>query len=486
MGIDQQIVVVGGGVTGLCCAYKLRELGVSVVLLEASERPGGVIVAARRNGFLFDGGPQCPRFPRALWDLVLELGLESEFVHVDPRAKRFVLKNGELHPAPLSPWGLIKTRLVGIGCKARFIVEPFGNWDPPQTEESLADFIRRKFGDEAVDYLVDPFAASVFFAGPEEIGMESTLPAIARWERDTGSVFRGGVKARRVDRRHAALLERSATESRPAPRVPVTDFLPPLGSFKDGFAALTGRLAERLGDSLRLGARVEKICLPAANSETCWRIQLRGGEDLSVSSVVFAVPAYEAATILQPVARHLSSLLSAIPYSPLAVVSSGYDRAQVRHALDGFGFNVPRREGLHTISCTWNSSLFPGRAPEGKVLITSFARRFGNEDFLEREPEEIARIVEREVAQVLGISGAPSDRMVWTHSHALPQYRVGHVRRVAAIRQAAQSVPGLRLIGNYFDGRSVGDSVEIAFGAAEEISRDLTGELASAAEAGRT
>jgi protoporphyrinogen/coproporphyrinogen III oxidase len=485
MGIDRQTVVIGGGFTGLCCAYKLRQMGVPVALLEAADRPGGVIVAEKRNGFIFDGGPQCPRFPRAVWDLVLELGLEPEFVRVNPRAKRFVWKNGELHPAPLSPWGLIKTRLVGIGCKARFIAEPFGNWHPPQSEESLAEFIRRKFGDEAVDYLVDPFAQSVFFADPEDIGMESTLPAIARWERETGSVFRGGIKARRTNGKPAASMERSATENQPAPGVPVTDFLPPLGSFKNGFSALTDRLAERIGDSLRMGARVECICPPEAGSEARWRIQLGRGEEVTADSVVIAAPAYEAAKMLETVAPRLSDLLAAIPYSPLAVVSSGYDRAQVRHSLDGFGFNVPKREGLHTISCTWNSSLFPRRAPEGKVLITSFARPLANEDFLEREPEEIARIVEGEAAKVLGISGAAVDHMVWKHSRALPQYRVGHAQRVAAIRDELRGIDGLHLIGNYLEGRSVGDSVHIAFAAAEEVSCRVGALTATAAEVGR-
>jgi len=485
MGIDRQTVVIGGGITGLACAYRLQQMGVRVALLEASEHAGGLIATTRQNGFLFDAGPQCPRFPRALWDLLCELGLEGEFVHADPRAKRFVLKNDELHPAPLSPWGLIKTRLVGIGCKARFIAEPFGNWHPPQSEESLADFIRRKFGDEAVDYLVDPFAESVFFAGPEEMGMESTLPAIARWERETGSVFRGGIKARRTNGKPAKSVERSATDNQPAPRVPVTDFLPPLGSFKSGFAALTDRLAERIGGSLRLGARVEHICPPVAGTEERWRIRLRGGEEVTAESIVLAAPAYEAARMLESVAPSLSELLAAIPYSPLAVVSSGYDRAQVRQSLDGFGFNVPRREGLHTISCTWNSSLFPGRAPEGKVLLTSFARPLGGKSFLDRAPEEIARVVEDEVARVLGISGAPVDRMVWKHSHALPQYRVGHVQRVAAIREAAAGVTGLHLVGNYLQGRAVGDSVEIAYGAAEEIFRSLGARADKADAVGR-
>lgn len=475
MGIDRQTVVIGGGITGLACAFRLQQLGVSVTLLEASERAGGAIATTRRNGFLFEAGPQCPRFPRAVWELVCELGLEKEFVRVDPRAKRYVLKDRKLYSAPLSPLGLLTTRLVGFGCKARFLAEPFGHWQPPQSEESLADFVRRKFGDEALDYLVDPFVTSVFFAGPDEMGVESTLPALARWERESGSVFRGAIKSLRANGRLAPSPDLSAGETEsPGARVPVTDFLPPLGSFTVGLGMLTNRLAEKLGDSLHLSARVESVCRAAAGSKARWRIRLRGGEELAAEAIVIAIPAYETANMLQAVAPHSSSLLGAIPHSPLVVVASAYDRAQVGHPLRGFGFNVPRREGLHVISCTWNSSLFAGRAPEGKVLITSFARPLANESFLEMAPEAIAGIVEGEVATILGVSGSPVDRMVWKYPHALPQYRVGHIQRVAAIRDALRGLPGLQLAGNYFEGRSLGDSVEIGYRAAEEVSRDLS------------
>jgi len=485
MRIDRQTVVIGGGVTGLACAYRLRQLGVSVTLLEASERAGGVIETMRRNGFVFEASTQCPRFPRALWDLVLELGLEKEFVSADPRAKRFVLKEGKLHPAPLSPWGLIKTRLVGIGCKVRFVAEPLANWKPPQEEESLGDFVRRKFGDEALDFLVDPFVASVFFGDPDQMGMDSTLPDVARWERECGSVLRGGIRSRRTNGKPAAAVERSATDNQPAPRVPVTDFLPPLGSFKTGFAALTERLTERLGDSLILRARVESLCSTAAGSEARWRVRLQSGGELTADSIVLAAPAYEAARMLKPVAPHLSDLLEAIPYAPLAVVASGYDRAQVQHSLDGFGFNLPRREGLHTISCTWNSSLFAGRAPAGKVLITSFARPLVNGVFLDKAPDEIARVVEGEVGRVLGISGAPVDREVWKYPQALPQFRVGHARRIVELRKMVRGLPGLHIAGNYFDGRSVGHSAEIAASTAEDVVRFLNMGAAKADEVGR-
>jgi protoporphyrinogen/coproporphyrinogen III oxidase len=486
MGVDRQTVVIGGGITGLACAFRLQQLGVSIMLLEASERAGGVIATTRRNGFLFEASTQCPRFPRALWELVRELGLEKEFVRADPHAKRYIVKGGSLHPAPFSPWALLTTRLVGLGSKARLLTEPFHRSQPPQSEESLADFVRRKFDGDVLDYLVDPFVSAVFFADPNEMGMESALPALARWEREYGSVLRGAIKSRNVGARRAPFAKPAASSaSHSAARVRVTDFLPPLGSFKLGLATLTDKLAEKLGDSLRLRARVEKVCPAAAGSEARWGIRLCQGEDIETEAIVVAAPAYEAAAFVRSTAPQLSSLLAGIPYSPLAVVSSAYDRAQVRHPLDGFGFNIPRCEGLHTISCTWNSSLFAERAPEGKVLITSFARPLANDAFLEMAPEEIARVVEGEVARILGISGSPVDRMVWKYPRALPQYRVGHAQRVAAIREELRGLPGLHLVGNYFHGRSLGDSVEIAFGAAEDVCRDLGAGAVKASQSSR-
>lgn len=465
--MDRQTVVIGGGITGLACAYRLKQSGLPVLLLEASARVGGLIARARRDGFLFESGPQCPRFPRALRRLVRELGLEREFVRAYARAKRYILKDGQLYPAPLSPWALLGTRLVGFRDKARFVAEPFAQAHPPEREESLAGFIRRKFGTETLDYLVDPFASAVFFADPEDMGMEGALPSLARWEREHGSVFRGAIRSRKNGNRPSRQdsMTPSATHSW---TVRLSEALPPLGSFRNGLAALTDALSEKLGSGLRLGARVEGLRAPT-DSRSGWFVRLSSGEEIAAPSVIVAAPAYQTASILQFTAPNLSALLAAIPYSPLAVVSSAYDRSEVQHSLKGLGFVVPRREGLHTISSTWNSSIFPDRAPAGKVVITNFARPLGNESFLDLPAREIAAIVESEVAGVLGISGSPVDRTVWIHRNALPHFRIGHAARVAEIREAERAFRGLHLVGNYFAGRSLGDCVENAFAAAEHV-----------------
>jgi len=472
MTMDRQTVVIGGGVAGLACAYRLKRLGASVTLLEASGRVGGIIRAMRRDGFLFEAGPQCPRFPRVLRELVRDIGLEGAFVRASSRARRYVLKGGQLYPAPLSPWALLGTRLIGLRDKARFVGEPFGHAKPPDSEESVADFVRRKFGVETLDYLVDPFLSAVFFSDPEDTGMESSLPSVTRWEREHGSVLRGAIKSRGGNGRPPTLADSTAS-AHSSSSVRLNEALPPLGSFPAGLATLTDRLGEKLGSSVRLGARVEGIGRDrASGSETPWLIRLEGAEEITAESIVIAAPAYEAASLLQRAEPGLSSMLAAIPYSPLVLVCSAYDRTQVRHSLNGFGFVVPRREGLRTISCTWNSSLFPDRAPAGKVLITSVARPFRNDSLLEMSEEAIANLVEGEVSAVLGISGSPVDRMVWKHPKALPHFQIGHAQRVAEIHRDLHALPGLHLAGNYLEGRSIGDCVDFAFGVAEDINGD--------------
>ena len=251
----------------------------------------------------------------------------------------------------------------------------------------------------------------------------------------------------------------------------VTDALPTLGSFKKGMGTLVERLAEKLREELQFGAKVESVAAltGADKGEPRWRIRLSGGDELTADGLVLAVPANAAATLLGKSAPKLASLLAAIEHAPITVVSSAFDRKQVLHSLDGFGFMVPRREGLRTICTFWNSSLFPAQAPEDKVLMTSFVTGENTGDPKDLLDHLLAQTVEAENAAVLGIAGAPMDRMVWKHARALPQYNVGHSQRVKEIREALGNMPGLFLAGNYLAGRSVGDCAEAGLQAADSL-----------------
>jgi protoporphyrinogen/coproporphyrinogen III oxidase len=476
MGHIYKAIVIGAGLTGLACAFRLRQLGIPALLLEASNQAGGLISSLKRNGFLFEAGPQGPRFPQPVWTLVRELNLENEFLHGDPTAKRYILRDGRLHLAPLSPMSLLRTNLLSIHSKYRLLSEALRHTHPPATEESLAEFVTRKFGAEVSDYLVDPFVSTIFFSDARKLGMLSAFPALVEWERNRGSVVRGAIRAykskkSKKDGTAAATVDGKASSTDANESLRVTDALPTLGSFKNGMGTLTQRLAEKLKHELRLESPVESLLIDreeTLRNHSAWTIRTQSLEEFRADAVVLALPAYAAASLLQQSAPQLASLLSAIEHAPMNVVASAYHRNQVRHPLDGFGFMVPRKESLHTVCTIWNSSLFPGRAPEGSVLMTSFA--VNESDHLFNASEQVlAQTVEAENAKVLGITGEPIDRAVWKYPRALPQYTIGHAQRVQAIAAALNEFPGLYLAGNYLNGRSIGDCAASGFQAADTL-----------------
>lgn len=483
MGHTEKVVVIGAGISGLACAFRLKQFGLAPLVLESSPRAGGAIETVRRNGFLFEAGPQFPRFPEPLWRLVHALHLENEFIAGDPKAKRYIVKHGDLHPAPFSPGGLLTTPLVGWKTKLRFLAEPFGRSTPPADEESLAEFVERKFGTDILDYVVDPVIATIFFGDARKMGMESAFPALVEWERNSGSLVRGALRGRKSKKTDAASgNETTGDETTPqrskskVTSLRVTDALPSLGSFQSGMAALPERLADELRDHIRHNQKIQCVSRAPKDGDRIgcgWEIRFHDGEKLAAESLVLATPAYAAACLLEKSAPQLALLLDAIEYGPCCAVASAYDRSSVSHNLDGFGFMVPRREGLETICTFWNSSMFPGRAPNGKVLMTSFAGREACSAIFTSPEETCAQMVEAENAKVLGITGAPVERMVWRNPRALPQYNVGHARRVREINEVLRALPNLHLAGNYLTGRSIGDCVQIASQVAENLRSEL-------------
>jgi protoporphyrinogen/coproporphyrinogen III oxidase len=475
VGYTEKVVIIGAGISGLSCAYRLKQLGVPCLLLEAREAAGGVISTVHKNGFLFELGPQCPRFPASVWKLVKELNLENEFIAGDKRVKRYIVRQGQLYSAPFSPAGLLSTRLVGLKCKLRILTEGFASTHPPNSEESLADFVQRKFGQEVLNYLVDPIVSTVFFADASKMGMESAFPHLVKWESEQGSVTRGAIRARRSSRNKASgngSFSGSNSESK-RNVLRVTDSLPSLGSFKNGMGQLPERLAQELRAEIRYKAAISFVT-PLQNgngsSNAGWQIGLTDGEKIVTERLILAVPAHVAARFLLNSVPVLAGHLDAIEYSPICVVSCGYDRYKVSNKLDGFGFMVPRAEGTQTICTFWNSSLFPHRAPESKVLMTSFAGRGGESDTNGVDNErDLAEIVERENAKMLGITAAPVERFVWKDLKALPQYNIGHAQTVAEIQRILHTTPNLRIVGNFLKGRSIGDCVDIAVRVAEEV-----------------
>lgn len=442
------VLVIGAGISGLACAYHLQQAGIPVNAVEAGTRPGGVIATKEKDGFRFDLGPQSFLTTEPLLKLIDALGLKDQLQHADPRAPRYILLRGKLVPAPMSPPSLFSTPLFSAGTKWRILTEILRHTQPPAEDESIAAFVRRKFGSELLDRMVAPFVSGVYAGDPERLSMRASFPKIHEFESQYGSVLRGTMKSR---------------PAKGAPRAV-------LCSFRDGMETLPRAIASRLGSSLHLQTSVTAIRRGKANGKPWFEIDITRRdqhETLAASAIILATPTQITSQILATLSDSFAPILSRIEYAPVAVLSACYRREQFQRPPNGFGFLVPRTEGLHVLGTVFNSSLFVGRAPEGMVSLTSFSGGATDPKFCELSDREITETICVEVARVLGIKEKSVATNLQRYARALPQYNVGHMQIVKSLETLTESIPGLFLAGNYLSGPSIGSSVDQAFRTAD-------------------
>src|ERR1700693_5145378 len=447
---SKHVIVIGAGISGLSCAYRLNQLGAEVTLLEASHRPGGLIGTIQKDGFLFESGPQSFQTTDLLLSLIRELGIESELQKAAPRAARYILLHGKLQKIPTSPQAMLSSSLLGAGSRWKILSEPFRKTRPPAAEESVAKFVRRKFGHEILEYLVGPFVSGVYAGDPEKLSLKAAFPSLEEWEREYGSVLRGAKKSRKAP---------GATPSS-------------LCSFRQGVARLPNAIAETLATRVQTGTTAKTLNHLGPNGHAIFELHTeRAGESTTrqASAIVFATPAYVSAHLIAPISEQLTHTLSGIAYAPVAVIAAGYYRQQAGEPMEGFGFLVPRREKLHTLGTVWNSSLFPGRAPDGAVTVTSFTGGATNPESVSETEDHTAQIIQSENEHILKIVGSPVTSSVWKYPRALPQYNLGHGHIVETIRYAERQLPGIFFAGNYLQGPSVGKCIENGFQTAEAV-----------------
>jgi protoporphyrinogen/coproporphyrinogen III oxidase len=438
-----QVAVIGGGISGLACAYRLWQLGVPVTLLEAEEHAGGLIGTVEHDGFVFETGPQSFQGTDSALDLVRELGLEVDLCQADTRAPRYILRKGHLEKIPMSPQAMLGSSLLGVGSRWRIASEALRSTKPPKDEESVAQFVRRKFGHEILEYLVSPFVSGVYAGDPEKLSLRAAFPSLEEWERSYGSILRGAIKSR--------------------PAKGAGQGAPPLCSFHHGMAMLTRTMAAKLGESVRLGARVEAIATAEGIASGDYQVRFTQNgahETLESRAVVIATPAYVASHLCAGISAPLGRALSGIEYAGVAVVTAGYYKQQVGTVLDGFGVLIPRSEKHRTLGIVWNSSLFPDHAGDGRTTLTSIVGGATDPEIVGRSDEEITAIVQDESARILGISGQPITSSVWKHPKALPQYNLGHGHVVETVRATERAIPGLFFAGNYLEGPSIGKCID--------------------------
>lgn len=467
-----RVAVLGGGISGLGAAYGLRQAipspsELELTVVEARNDFGGTIGTEVTQGFLVERGPDSfvTLKPRAL-ELARELGIGDRVVGV--RSRRFYgVRNGALVPAPealvlLAPARLgpfFRTRLLSVPGKLRASLDVVL---PPRWgtgDESLASFVRRRLGRELLDRIADPLVAGIHAGDPERLSMQSLLPQFVAYERTYGSVIRG---------------VRAAVRSRP----PVPNEAPrPFASFRRGMAELPNALvAKAPGVAWKTGVRV----LGLERTRT-GRLQagLSDGGTWTGDAVVLTVPPPGAGALVRTLAPRLATALEAIRYSSSVVVSLGF-REDAYRRPNGSGVVVPRREGLRLTACTFSSVKFEGRAPPGHALVRAFYGGARDEAVLDLSDDELVRLAEQELGQLIGLRGPSEVVRVHRWPRAHPQYEVGHRDRVAAIEAARAELPELFLAGSGYRGVGASDCLEDADRAVHGVLATFRGQPPSA------
>jgi oxygen-dependent protoporphyrinogen oxidase len=449
-------LVVGAGISGLVCAYALRKAGIDAQIIESSPTPGGVIRSERRDNYLLEFGPQSFNATSALLSLCRELHIDDQLLQAPPSAPRYVLVKDTLRPVPLSPPAFLASSLFSPVTKLRVLCDILGRSVPPQSDESVALFTRRKFSPELLDKLVGPFVSGIYAGDAEKLSLRSAFPQLYEAEKSAGSVIRGLLFSAK---------KRAATAEKPT-----------LQTFRDGNQTLIQALATNLGSNLRCGVSAQGVRLTTTSRDatienSTFEVALlaNGREELlTTNRLIIATPAQEAASMLRELDSQFESALAPIAYAPVAVLSVGYPKNSIRHSLDGFGFLVPRSSGFRILGTVWNSSLFPNRAPEGHVLLTSFVGGATDPSALSLPESEIVSTVHGELASVLGISQPPTFSHVQAWRRAIPQYNLGHTQHLRRLAKMQSKYPSIHLTGNYLRGPALGACIEQALTVVQE------------------
>jgi protoporphyrinogen/coproporphyrinogen III oxidase len=473
-----RVVIIGGGISGLAAAHRLLEMrGQSsikpeILLLEASAQTGGIIRTHRRDGFLLEGGPDSfiSEKPEAT-ELAKRIGLESHLIETNDEHRRsFIVRGGKLHPVPegfqlLAPsrfWPFVTTGIFSWPGKARMaldLVLPRRASANGSDDESLAEFVRRRLGQEALERMAQPMVGGIYTADPEQLSLRATMPRFLEMEREHRSIIRAMWKTRR---------KLSKREAHGTSGARYSLFL----SLDEGMQTLSDALVARLKDvSIHLRTKAEALTFDEESKR--WMIRTSAGESLNADAVCLALPAYASASLLCEVDTHLASELDAIPYASTATVNLAYKRADIPHALDGFGFVVPVIERRATLACTFSSVKFKARAPLGHALLRAFVGGALQPEIFALDEDEIVVRVQEDLRELLGIERPPLFAHVEKWPRSMAQYHLGHVERVRRIRERLSRLSNLKLAGNAYSGAGIPDCIRSGESAAEEILASL-------------
>jgi oxygen-dependent protoporphyrinogen oxidase len=445
-----RVAVLGRGISGLAAAHFLMRAGHEVVSIDPAATPGGLIRSERIDGFLCETGPQALLDgPAETRQLVAGAGLESRVIRAAPTARRrFIHARGRLHALPGSPVALVRSGLLSWRGKLRLLREPFLRGSAPDGDESVLAFAARRFGDEAARALVATAVMGIYAGDAAELSAPSALPRLAALERAHGSVVRGAIKQRRKGGGFGKAV-----------------------SFPDGLQELARALERQLG-ARRIVAAAERI----ERQGDGWRVSLSGGSaPVDTGAVVVATSGAAAAALLDPLAPAAAAALRRVRQAPAAVVCLGFKSADIGVDLRSYGFLVARDPAIGgapstVLGCQYESSIFAGRAPEGRVLLRAILGGTFDPGIVGESDDVIRDRTVADLRRLAGLTREPDFARIWRHRDAIPQYALGHARLVADADADLARHPGLHLIGHTLRGVGLNDCIAAAADLARRMS----------------
>lgn len=440
----RKIVIVGAGITGLTTAYWLKKSGFDVTVIEKESAVGGNIQTLSNNGTMFDSGPNSGLETTPLISqLVEELNLKGEFCYADLSAnKRYILRDEILHPLPMNLKSFIQSKLFSTKGKLRLFLEPFIHKSEDGYYQSIAQFVRRRLGEEFLDYAINPFVSGVFAGDPEQLSVKSAFPKLYRLEEVYGGLVKGMIKGRKERRKRGEKSKQNAE----------------MFSFKSGMKVLPGALQQFLQNSVVLNESVQSVHFENGK----WKVETSFENYFKTylaDVVLFTIPAYEVSKILSSFDGKLSNHLNSIYYPPVIVLNVIFKKRDIDRELDGFGFLIPEKEKKSFLGAIWGSVIFPNRANDDEASFTIFVGGAKEPKLLENDINSRIDGVLNQFKQIMTTKSEPISIKYRVWEKAIPQYNLGHIDHENYFDEFEKRFPGLFLGGNYRGGISVGDCI---------------------------
>lgn len=443
--MEKQIVVLGAGISGLAAAYWLHKEGKEPFILESKPEPGGAIESLHQNGFMFDRGPNSGLETTPLIaQLAEETGIKDEMLYANPAGnKRYIMRDGILKPLPMGPKDFILSSLFSPAAKLRLFAEPFIGKSSDGYYQSISQFVRRRLGQEFLDYAINPFVSGVYAGNPDELSVKSAFPKLYRLEEEYGGLIMGMIKGAKERKKSAEKSKQSAK----------------MFSFKKGMQSLPNAIAARLKSNIEYDASIESI---SKNGSIYKITYIQKGEKKTVETKVIlsAMPAFAAAKAFSAIDGVLANHMESIFYPPVMTVYACYDKSAIGRPLDGFGFLIPEKEKQPFLGGIWSSVLFPNRTAEGTEAFTIFIGGARRRDILTMKEDDIIKPALKNFEKIMNINKKPVYLNAKFWPQAIPQYNIGYIEHEKYFENFEKDNKGIILSGNYRGGIALGDCVK--------------------------